>query len=105
VPETNDERIAREVVETEAASATIRSRSPEYLVGYLIGRPPQDQNIALAELQRRLIIETATFSATSTAQAREVIRLTSSLRQLTWLLFALGIVQVVAPFVWAFFRG
>ena len=103
--ETDAERIAREVAETEAASATIRSRSLEYLVGFLVNRPPQHQNIALAELQRRLIVETATFSATSTAQAREVIRLTASLRRLTWLLFALGITQIAVPLVWAYLRG
>lgn len=93
-------RIAREVAETEAASATIRSRSLEYLVGYLINRPPQTQNIALAELQRRLIVEIAAFSKTSTAQAAEVIRLTKSLRFLTWVLLVLGLLQVASPPVW-----
>ena len=97
--ETEAEKLSRESVEVEAKAAVWRSRSSDYLVGYLVGRETQSQNIALAELQRRLILELSSFNATSTRQTDRVIRLTEALRLLTWVLIGLSIVQLLVPLV------
>lgn len=97
--ETDTERLSREAVEVEAKAAVWRSRSSDYLVGYLVGREAQHQNVALAELQRRLIVELSSFNTTSTRQTNRVIRLTEALRLLTWVLLGLSIVQLLVALV------
>jgi hypothetical protein len=106
----DDERLARERAETEAEGRKWENERDEYLVGFVRTRVNEkQQNIALAELhsrvikgqrqnsaiQEKLIVSIDAASDCAAMQTANVITLTNTLRLLTWVLVAVGVVQVL----------
>ena len=86
--ETDTERLRREAAEVEAQAETWVGRSNEYLVGYPVGRGVMQQNVALIEMQRRLLVAIGEFNTQSGKQADRMIVLTWVI---VWLTVVLGV--------------
>ena len=73
------------------------ARSDVELVGYAADPrfDAQARSAAGLEMNRRLLVAIRAFSDTSTAQAAEVIKLTMSVRWLTWVLVGVAVIQVL----------
>lgn len=72
-----------EVAATEQRGDEWRAYSDSFLIGYLVEREPQNQNIALAEMQRRQVAAIREFNEQSGRQAAVMIRWTIVITVLT----------------------
>ena len=71
---------------------------PEYLIGFVgqsEGPNAANQTPAVMEMQRRLVVAIEASGDCAARQTTEVIRLTNTLRILTWVLIGIGTIQIL----------
>lgn len=105
---TEQERLHAEEKEIEREGAAWAQRSDEFLVGYVSqNRQSQFHTPAIVEGQRRLARAIQTSGDCASTQTAQVLKLTDTLKALTWVLVGVGLVQVAVGLVqvWAMLRG
>lgn len=86
----------------EQRGATWEDASDQYLIGFVMeswGTDAANQTSAVMEMQRRLVAATRDSGDCSARQTAEVIKLTNSLKALTWVLVGVGVIQI-ALMIW-----
>ena len=84
------------VQKPRAIGAEWAKKDASEIVGAIVADmyPPNIQTQAICEMTRRQVVATQTFNEQSTEQTRRVIDLTISLRNLTYALGFLAVIQI-----------
>lgn len=98
--------LSREADQLEAEGRSMAAHSDDWLVGHVMtrGNQPWSQNVALAELQRRLAVAIRDSAAQAERQAEETNRLNTRVVALTVAILILTFVQACSS-LWPLLAG